>query len=299
MKRYLIIAPYNSREEEVFDKVWKYDLDKGTIAIGWTELGNVSKMNQEELQAKVKETYPEKSYTRILNSMWKFYHEISVGDIILARKGRKTMLGSGEVVGAPYYDEDKGKERVTDPSARVYSNFINVKWKEEVINFPKQVFSINALYEIPEDKYNSLIKGDKEPIEKEQQEFVLEKYLEDFIVSNFDKIFGNRLKLYKDEEGVGQQYPTDIGNIDILAKEPNSNSYIVIELKKGRESDTVVGQILRYIGWVKENLAEEHENVKGLIVCKERDEKLEYALKGMPGTNIEVKRYKVDFDLID
>lgn len=101
-----------------------------------------------------------------------------------------------------------------------------------------------------------------------------------------------------DEEGnIGQQYPTEIGNIDILAKDPTSNSYMVIELKKGRESDRVVGQILRYMGWVKENLCQEHEKVQGLIICGERDERLDYALQMVE--NISLKFYRIDFELID
>ena len=40
---------------------------------------------------------------------------------------------------------------------------------------------------------------------------------------------------------------TEVGTIDILADEPDTNSLVVIELKKGRESDKVVGQTLRYI----------------------------------------------------
>ncbi len=65
-------------------------------------------------------------------------------------------------------------------------------------------------------------------------EFVLEKYLEDFIVSNFATIFQGKLVLYRDPEEnvVGQQYTTDVGIIDILAIEPSTNNLIVIELKK-------------------------------------------------------------------
>ena len=214
----------------------------------------------------------------------------------------------GEIINKPYYDENKGKDRVGNLTGDYYANFLNVKWEKKETEFDRPIFPMFTIWEIPEQKYHSFIKGEiseeaEEEI-KERQEFVLEKYFEDFIVSNFEKInfekaFGNKLQLYKDEEGVGQQYPTDIGNIDILAKEPKTNSYVVIELKKGRESDKVVGQILRYMGWVKENLSKEGEGVKGLIICKERDDKLNYALKAIPGSNIGVKQYKINFQLIE
>ena len=141
-------------------------------------------------------------------------------------------------------------------------------------------------------------------VNPKEQEFALEKYLEDFIVNNFDSIFDETIKLWYDEEGnIGQQYhligddTKNIGRIDILARNAEEKSYIVIELKKGRSSDKVVGQITKYMGWVQEHLCDEGETVKGIIICKEKDKKLEYALKAI--VNIELKFYQIDFKLID
>ncbi|TKW74858.1 MAG: DUF1016 domain-containing protein [Bradyrhizobium icense] len=126
--------------------------------------------------------------------------------------------------------------------------------------------------------------------------FVLEKYLEEFIVTNFGTIFQGALKIYQDAEGNdGQQYTTDIGYVDILAVEPRSNSFVVIELKKGRPSDQVIGQVLRYMGWVQEKLCVDGQSVKGLVICQQRDEKLVYALKMVK--NIDVRYYAVSFSL--
>ncbi|MEW5894460.1 MAG: PDDEXK nuclease domain-containing protein [Candidatus Omnitrophota bacterium] len=303
MKRYWVVAPYDSRKPDVFDVAWNYDLQNGTIAVGWSKLGDISRLNEKELKDKYLEHYsPDDPADR--NALWRFYHEISVGDVILARRGRKKLLAMGEVVGTAVYDLNKGKERIGNKEGYVYPNLISVKWEEKNIDYGRQVFAIRTLYEIPSEKFDLLVKGEvSEEVEeqeqiKEHQEFVLEKYLEDFIVSNFDSIFDHRLKLYEDEEGVGQQYPTDIGTIDILAFDPEEKAYVVIELKKGRESDKVVGQILRYMGWVKKNLAKENEKVRGLIVCKDKDEKLDYSLEAIPGCNIQVRLYKINFKLV-
>ena len=135
--------------------------------------------------------------------------------------------------------------------------------------------------------------------EKESMEFVMEKYLEEFITENFDKIdFGAKLELYQDEENTGRQYPTSVGNIDLLAIDKHKKEFVVIELKKGRSSDVVVGQILRYMGWVKENLAindYDQYNVRGIIISKEKDDKLVYALKLLQ--NVNVFLYSVSFKL--
>lgn len=131
--------------------------------------------------------------------------------------------------------------------------------------------------------------------ETKDMEFAMERYLEEFIEANFNKIdFGTKLELYQDEENSGRQYPTPIGNIDLLAVDKKKKEFVVIELKKDKSSDIVVGQILRYMGWVKENLAKDY-NVKGIIIVKEKNERLGYALKLMP--NVTLFIYKVSFDI--
>ena len=66
-------------------------------------------------------------------------------------------------------------------------------------------------------------------------------------------------------------------------------------MKKGRVSDNVVGQIQRYMGFVKSDLADKDQEVKGVIIGLEDDIKLTRALSVT--TNIEFYKYKVDFKL--
>ena len=64
--------------------------------------------------------------------------------------------------------------------------------------------------------------------ERESMEFVMEKYLEEFIEENFDKIdFGANLELYQDEENTGRQYSTPVGNIDLLAMDRNKKKFVI------------------------------------------------------------------------
>lgn len=51
------------------------------------------------------------------------------------------------------------------------------------------------------------------------------------------------------------------------------------------------------MGWVDENLREDNQKVKAIIICKEADKKMRLALKMT--NNIELKYYSVDFKLID
>ncbi len=127
--------------------------------------------------------------------------------------------------------------------------------------------------------------------------FALEKYLEEFLVSNWSQTeLGRDYDIYQDDEiGTGQQYRTDTGRIDILAISKDKRELLVVELKKGRASDDVVGQVLRYMGDVAQKIAEPEQIVKGVIIAQEDDLRIRRALSVAP--NVSFCRYQVDFKL--
>ena len=104
-----------------------------------------------------------------------------------------------------------------------------------------------------------------------------------------------RIKIFKNDNEFGQQYRTEIGPIDILAEKKDGSGYLVVELKRDRASDVVVGQILRYMGYVNEHLCNDNQTVKGCIIAQRKDQKLDYALKQV--NNIEFLKYELDFRL--
>ena len=57
----------------------------------------------------------------------------------------------------------------------------------------------------------------------------------------------------------------------------------------------MVGQLQRYMGYVKDELCEENQSVKGVIIALENDLRIKRALSVT--TNIEFYNYKVDFKL--
>lgn len=135
-----------------------------------------------------------------------------------------------------------------------------------------------------------------EPVE--DPPFVFEKHLEDFLVKNWHATeLGREFDIYEEDgERVGQQFPTDTGPIDILAISKDRKTLLVVELKKGRTSDVVVGQILRYMGFVKDELAEPEQNVRGVIIALEDNQRTKRALAMTPA--IEFYRYEVSFKLV-
>ncbi len=170
MGRYWVIAPYDSRNRDIFDKAWQYDLKNGTIAVGWFELGNVSNIAREELDKKYLETYPNGS-TMGCNSVWRFYHEISVGDKIIARRGRKNILAIGDIISEAFHDLEKGKERIGNTENYPYPNFIQVDWDIMNISYNSMVFGMQTMQEISEQKYEALLSENYEKESLEEKEY--------------------------------------------------------------------------------------------------------------------------------
>lgn len=125
--------------------------------------------------------------------------------------------------------------------------------------------------------------------------FYMEKQLEDFIIENWESSeLGRKFDLIvEDGVMVSQQYRTAIGPIDILARDKLTGSYVVIELKRNQTSDDTVGQVSRYMGWIKEHFGD--EDVRGIIISGKYDERLYYAQTIVP--NVEVYIYAVSFSL--
>ncbi len=130
------------------------------------------------------------------------------------------------------------------------------------------------------------------------QRFALERHLQDFLLDNWPRTeLGHEWAIYAEDgdDGAGYEYPTKVGRIDLLAKHKHEPRWLVVELKRDQTSDATVGQALRYIGWVKQNLAKRDDQVEGLIIAHEADESIKYAISVIP--NVRLMLYEVEFRL--
>lgn len=135
-----------------------------------------------------------------------------------------------------------------------------------------------------------------DPYLEELADFALEAQLRDFLIGRLPRltIGGMQLRLYRDAGGrSGREYPTDVGPIDILAVAPD-NTLVVMELKRDRGPDSALGQLARYMGWVRAHLAA-GAAVRGVVVARQIDEKLRYAAAAMPG--VLLLEYDIRFDV--
>ncbi|MFO7738901.1 MAG: endonuclease NucS [Desulfatiglandaceae bacterium] len=117
--------------------------------------------------------------------------------------------------------------------------------------------------------------------------FVLESGLEEAVKANLSQI-----SLVLAEDDIQQQcnMGLGVGRSDLICRDKNGN-FVVLELKAGHSSDSVVGQILRYIGYVRENWAKtEGKDVSGIILTPSFDEQLRLAAAE---ANIKVLRVRI------
>jgi hypothetical protein len=130
--------------------------------------------------------------------------------------------------------------------------------------------------------------------------FTLERHLHDYMFDNWGQLdLGREWNIFvrDGEPDAGYEFNTPVGRVDLLAKHKNEPRWLVVELKREKSSDAVVGQLLRYMGWIKAHLAEDTESVEGLIVATEGDPQLHYALSTLP--SVSFKSYEVEFRLKD
>ena len=115
----------------------------------------------------------------------------------------------------------------------------------------------------------------------------LEQYLEDLLVEQWDTLpWGEELEYLDRQVECGT-----LGTLDILARDRSTGDYVVIELKRDQGDDEVVGQVSRYMGWIKKQRAD-HEGVgvRGIIVAHQATERLRSAVS--PHQNIGLYTYQ-------
>lgn len=234
-------------------------------------------------------------------ALWTVSKGISIGDIVLCPNGNGAYY-IGEVMdNYAFHPEGVLPHRRT------------VKWLTSTIEraamspaLKNSTGSIGTVSDVTKyvEEIESLINGNKPPAIivndltiEDPATFVLEKHLEDFLVQNWKQTeLGKHYDIYEEDgELVGQQYPSDTGPLDILAISKDKKELLVVELKKGRASDSVVGQIQRYMGYVLEELAEKNQKVKGVIIALDDDVRIRRALAVT--NNIEFFRYQISFKL--
>lgn len=130
---------------------------KGYVAIGWHELGDITRLKENELRAKLEEVYndvPPKAIDNYLGSLRIFFFRIEINDIILTYDTEKRIYLVGESQSRPTYEPKA--------IANEYPNVIKVTWKSEInrddLSVPAKntLGSARAVFGIPPDVLNEI-----------------------------------------------------------------------------------------------------------------------------------------------
>lgn len=235
------------------------------------------------------------TYTEIKDYIWKKYSDVNEGtincQIIICTVNQPSRI---------HYPENR-KPRIAN--SRYDFLFTIGRGKVELYDSEK-----HGVWEITKNEYGKLTVtqtgldesvGDiAEVMSEEDREmlFPVEAHLRDFIANNIEalSIDEQHIKLYVNDEGRdGIEYSTEVGPIDLLTVDEKGD-FVVFELKLSRGVDKAFGQLSRYMGWVKKNLAKD-KNVKGVIVAKTVDEKLKYAASIVP--DVRLFEYELNFKI--
>ncbi|TFD23812.1 endonuclease NucS domain-containing protein [Cryobacterium sp. TMT2-23] len=137
------------------------------------------------------------------------------------------------------------------------------------------------------------VPGDADDGASRRVKFQFENGLEDFLIAHWAEI-----DCFAGYDFVGQQYVAGSGIIDLLALSKDKTVWLVIELKRSRANDVVVGQILRYMGWVDRVLATPDQRVTGLIIGHSDDQRLRDALAFTREGFVSYKSYRLTIDFV-
>ena len=222
----------HTQDEALFLKMNK-------IAIGWRQMGDLSKIppSREDFKTKYFETFPDAKKGSVPTSsgmLYRFCYEVQIGDYVVYPSKSDRMINIGEVTG----------DYVYDPEQPEYVQVRSVKWLR---HFPRMAFSQGALYEIG----------------SAMSFFTVKNYADEFL-SALDKGFKNKSAVDDEDETVGATADEIIESTkDFILKELSRNL-------KGYDLEEFVANLLRAMGY--RTIVSPHGGDSGIDITAYKDE---------------------------
>lgn len=193
-------------------------LKKNVIAIGWRNMGDLSKLDasREAFKSHYWEVYPDEKKGRVYtcaNTLYRFVHEVKVGDYVVYPSKSDHKINIGTIESEYFYDED----------AIEYVQQHKVKWLKHL---PRTNFSQGALYEA----------GSSLTL------FSIRNYADEYLAA-LDENFEKEMLLIDDDESV------EIAAEGIV---DSTRDFILKELSKhlkGYDLEDFVADLLRAMGY--------------------------------------------------
>jgi len=214
-------------------------LKENVIALGWQQIGDLSLIapDREAFKEKYIAAYPDAKKGSIptgVGMLFRFCHEVQIGDYIIYPSKIDRMINIGEVTGDYKYV----------PDASEYVQQRSVKWLKHV---PRMSFSQGALYEIG----------------SAMSFFMVKNYADEFLAA-LDKGFAKNLSEGEEDDTVGATAD------DIIE---STKDFILKELSrqlKGYDLEQFVADLLQAMGY--RTTVSPHGGDSGIDITAYKDE---------------------------
>lgn len=214
-------------------------LKGNVIALGWQQIGDLSLIapNREALKEKYIAAYPDAKKGSIptgVGMLFRFCHEVQIGDYIIYPSKIDRMINIGEVTGDYMYV----------PDANEYVQQRSVKWLKHL---PRMSFSQGALYEIG----------------SAMSFFMVKNYADEFLAA-LDKGFVKSISEGEEDDTVGATAD------DIIE---STKDFILKELSrqlKGYDLEQFVADLLQAMGY--RTTVSPHGGDSGIDITAYKDE---------------------------
>lgn len=174
--------------------MWDEFYTSGIMAIGWGEIGDLSKFDSKDaMNIKMREVIDESlSYKNAAHATWQFANEMKIGDIVFVKKGMHQIIGRGVVMSDYEYDNTRDDE---------YKNIRQVDWTHngewphpgqavmktltDITSYTDYVEKLNSLFEDETEE-------DAEDVEKTYPPYTKEDFLSEVFMpeEEYDKLSG-------------------------------------------------------------------------------------------------------------
>ena len=214
-------------------------LKENVIALGWQQIGDLSLIapDREAFKEKYIAAYPDAKKGSIptgVGMLFRFCHEVQIGDYIIYPSKIDRMINIGEVTGGYKYV----------PEANEYVQQRSVKWLKHV---PRMSFSQGALYEIG----------------SAMSFFMVKNYADEFLAA-LDKGFAKSISEGEEDDTVGATAD------DIIE---STKDFILKELSrqlKGYDLEQFVADLLQAMGY--RTTVSPHGGDSGIDITAYKDE---------------------------
>ncbi len=143
---------------------WNEFYNDGIIAIGWGELGDLSKFkSQDAIYDALQNIYKKTNPTNNAKGNWQFANNIKQGDIIFAKDGLSKIIGCGITISDYYFDNTRKSHpnvhKVAWISKAEFECKVPMKAVTEIEDKDERVEKLKHFYNIDIDEYCNLIQN--------------------------------------------------------------------------------------------------------------------------------------------